>query len=129
MALLEQKKNLMKQSHKKAAELNGYSGFVFTTKNNDLLCPAVLTSTLYSIVKRINESSGTDTDHEPFPMISAHVLRHTACTNMLRDGINIKVIQYVMGHSDISMTMDVYSHVTGLDEVKKAFAQREAKIS
>ena len=48
---------------------------------------------------------------------------------MLREGINIKVIQYVMGHSDIRTTMNVYSHVSGLDEVKEAFSQIGTKAS
>lgn len=37
---------------------------------------------------------------ELLPRISAHNLRHTACTNMARQGMNIKVLQYLMGHAN-----------------------------
>ena len=44
------------------------------------------------------------------PHISAHTFRHTGCTRMAESGMNVKVLQYIMGHSNISVTMDVYSH-------------------
>jgi integrase len=45
------------------------------------------------------------------PDIRFHDLRHTAATLMLRQGIHPKVVQERLGHSSISVTMDVYSHV------------------
>ena len=48
---------------------------------------------------------------ELLPHISAHILRHTACTRMAEQGLDPKVLQYIMGHSDISVTMNVYNHV------------------
>ena len=56
------------------------------------------------------------------PHITAHILRHTACTRMMEIGINMKVIQYIMGHSDIGITMNIYTHVTSNrlhEEIKK----------
>lgn len=46
------------------------------------------------------------------PDIRFHDLRHTAATLMLRQGVSIKVVQERLGHSDASMTLNVYSHVT-----------------
>lgn len=43
--------------------------------------------------------------------IRLHDLRHTCATSMLLAGINIKVIQKRLGHSDISTTMNIYAHV------------------
>ena len=43
--------------------------------------------------------------------ITPHVCRHTYCSNMARAGMNPKTLQYLMGHSDISVTMNVYTHV------------------
>lgn len=45
------------------------------------------------------------------PKIRFHDLRHTAATLMLQEGIHPKVVQERLGHSDISMTLNVYSHV------------------
>ena len=44
------------------------------------------------------------------PHITAHILRHTACTRMAEAGMDPKILQGIMGHSDISMTMNVYNH-------------------
>ena len=45
------------------------------------------------------------------PNVTAHVLRHTFCSNMVREGMNIKTLQYLMGHSSAMTTLDIYSHV------------------
>ena len=36
---------------------------------------------------------------------------HTYCTNMALSGISAKTLQYLMGHSDISITLNVYTHI------------------
>jgi integrase len=41
-----------------------------------------------------------------------HDLRHSAATILLSMGVNIKVIQELLGHANISITLDIYSHVT-----------------
>ena len=46
------------------------------------------------------------------PRFSCHVLRHTFTTRLCESGINIKVIQDVLGHADISTTMNIYADVT-----------------
>ena len=40
-----------------------------------------------------------------------HDLRHSAATLMLSLGVHAKVVQEMLGHTQISMTMDIYSHV------------------
>ena len=40
-----------------------------------------------------------------------HVCRHTYCSNMAKTGINPKSLQYLMGHADISVTLNTYTHV------------------
>ena len=45
------------------------------------------------------------------PNITPHVCRHTYCPNMAKSGMNPKTLQYLMGHSDISVTMNVYTHI------------------
>ncbi len=45
------------------------------------------------------------------PHIRFHDLRHSAATLLLSQGVHPKVVQELLGHSTINMTMDVYSHV------------------
>ena len=56
------------------------------------------------------------------PIITPHVCRHTFCSNMAKSGMNPKTLQYIMGHSDISVTLNTYTHVKYEDaeeEMKK----------
>ena len=46
------------------------------------------------------------------PHFSCHSLRHTFTTRMCEAGVNIKVIQDALGHSDISTTLNIYADVT-----------------
>ena len=55
-----------------------------------------------------------------------HVCRHTYCTNMAKSGMNPKALQYLMGHSDISVTLNVYTHVKFEDA--KAEIERIANV-
>ena len=51
------------------------------------------------------------------PKVTPHVCRHTFCSNMAKSGMNPKTLQYIMGHSDISVTLNVYTHVN-FDDAK-----------
>lgn len=44
------------------------------------------------------------------PDFSAHILRHTYCTRMAESGMDVKVLQSLMGHKTIAVTMQVYNH-------------------
>ena len=75
---------------------------------------------------------------EEMPKVTPHVCRHTFCSNMAKSGMNPKTLQYIMGHSDISITLNTYTHLgfedaeeemqelngTGLDTVKKPGKKR-----
>ena len=54
------------------------------------------------------------------PPITPHVCRHTFCSNMAKSGMNPKTLQYIMGHSDISVTLNTYTHV-GFEDAKDEF--------
>ena len=58
------------------------------------------------------------------PNITPHVCRHTYCSNQARAGMNPKTLQYLMGHSDIGVTMNVYTHL-GLDDAKEEMIRME----
>ena len=72
-----------------------------------------------SMVRRYNE-----THQEQMPKITPHVCRHTYCSNMARAGMNPKTLQYLMGHSDIGVTMNTYTHL-GLDDAKDEMIRLE----
>ena len=45
------------------------------------------------------------------PEVTPHVCHHTYCSNMAKTGINPKSLQYLMGHMDIRVTLNTYTHV------------------
>lgn len=52
------------------------------------------------------------------PKVTPHVCRHTYCSNMAKSGMNPKTLQYLMGHSDIGVTLNTYTHI-GFDDAQK----------
>lgn len=60
-------------------------------------------------------------EHAFDPAITPHYLRHTYCTNLRRQGYDLKTAQYLMGHASITTTANIYSHV---DEDDIASLQR-----
>lgn len=71
---------------------------------------------LYDIVKVYNrqEEQRAQADGKApvlLPHISLHTLRHTFCSRMVEIGVEPKVLQGIMGHSNISITMDAYTHI------------------
>lgn len=64
----------------------------------------------------------------PYPLADDFVpynLRHTFCTDLQKQGVDIRTAQYMMGHSDIKTTANIYTHLDKLDAVKLAAQQRE----
>ena len=65
------------------------------------------------------------------PKFSCHTFRHTFTTRMCESGMNVKVIQNMLGHSDISTTMNIYADVTkeletiALDDLSKYLAEKD----
>ena len=54
------------------------------------------------------------------PDLVPYCLRHTYCTNLAKNGVDIRVAQKLMGHADISMTANIYTHVDNDDIVSAA---------
>jgi site-specific recombinase XerD len=52
-----------------------------------------------------------------FPKVTPHTLRHTFCTRLAEKNINPKSLQYVMGHANIAITLNLYAHVS-IEKVK-----------
>ena len=50
-----------------------------------------------------------------YEKITPHVCRHTYCSNMAKSGMNPKTLQYLMGHADIGVTLNTYTHLGAED--------------
>lgn len=98
-------------------EVDGYTDFIFTKTNGNVYTSMRLDKALKDIVDAYNKqedivAQAEDRDPQYLPHISNHVLRHTFCTRLCERDVNIKVIQTVMGHSSIKITMDIYAEVS-----------------
>jgi integrase len=62
------------------------------------------------------------------PAIRFHDLRHTSATLLLAEGVHGKIVQERLGHANIAMTLDLYSHVTA-DMQRQAADALEATIA
>jgi integrase len=105
------------KSHKKfQKEMKLKYGKYYNDKNNalpNLICTKEDGSQLtYRNLGRITESAKNKLNL----YFTFHMLRHTHATMMIQSGVNIKDVLYRLGHSKVSTTLDVYSHVT--DESK-----------
>ena len=58
------------------------------------------------LVKKYNKQHKED---EALPNITPHTMRHTFCTRLANAGMNPKALQYIMGHSNITMTLNYYA--------------------
>ena len=61
------------------------------------------------------------------PKFSCHHLRHTFATRLCQICSNIKVIQYIMGHKEISTTMEIYAEATD-EKNKEVFEELSAEL-
>ena len=66
----------------------------------------------------INDCSRSIAAYDDLPCIGLHGFRHTHATLLFESGVNPKEIQHRLGHSDISMTLGIYTHITEKTEKK-----------
>lgn len=97
--------------------IDGYSGFLFLDKNDMPMVALHWEKYFQHIREKYNSIYKVQ-----MPCITPHVCRHTFCSNMARSGMNPKTLQYIMGHSDIGVTLNTYTHLQfedALVEMKK----------
>ena len=101
-------RNIVARSKPKVETIvDGHKGFLLLTSKG---APKVSVH-IQNALKRIMEKYLAAHPDESFPRVTPHVLRHTFCTNMANVGMNVKNLQYIMGHSNISITLGVYTHM------------------
>ncbi|MBR2941767.1 MAG: site-specific integrase [Clostridia bacterium] len=86
--------------------IDGHVGFLFLDKNERPMVALHWEKYLQHIVEKYNKIYRIQ-----MPKVTPHVCRHTFCSNMAKSGMNPKTLQYIMGHADISVTLNVYTHV------------------
>lgn len=121
-AIVEQKRKNLRITH----DIDGQDDFVFLSRRQRALSTNIQKE-LIKTVKAYNEQESKMSVIEGYeqifmPRITPHVFRHTACTRYAEDGMDIKVLQSIMGHSTLEMTMNVYNHVSNtrlIDEMRR----------
>ncbi len=98
-------------------EIDGYSGFVFATPSHTVYIPTAINHAIHHAITQYNKEEKARAAYEDrnpvfLPNFSCHHLRHTFCTRLCENDVNPKVIQVIMGHSDITTTMNIYAEVT-----------------
>lgn len=130
-ALLQEKKQQMKQGFNSTI-IDGYSGFIFTNRCGYVHNPQTINRAIKRIYTACNEQEVEQAKKEHrqpvlIPHFSVHNLRHTFCTRFCENETDLKIIQEIMGHSDITTTMNIYNEATK-ERKQESFARLEGKI-
>lgn len=86
--------------------VEGYSGFLFLDKNGRPMVALHWEKYFQHIREKYNKIYKVQ-----MPKVTPHVCRHTFCSNMAKSGMNPKTLQYIMGHSEIGVTLNTYTHL------------------
>ena len=97
--------------------VDGMTNFIFANRFRRIHNPQAINRAIRRITENYNaeEVVKAKKEHrEPviLPHFSCHHMRHTFCTRFCEQETNVKVIQAVMGHADITTTMNIYAEVT-----------------
>lgn len=115
-ALLMEKHNQEEMEIDCPVVIDGYSDFVFVNRFGGAYHQGTLNKALRRIVRDSNfdalDSGKKEKDSVLLPPISNHSLRHTFATRMCEAKVSLKAIQAVLGHTDIRISMDVYTAAT-----------------
>lgn len=111
------------EQEKIKSESDGYcdSGFVIAWPDGRPYDPHYISKKFAQIIKSINKELKNNNKKE-LPVIRFHDLRHTHATLLLKQGVNPKIVSERLGHSTVSITLDLYSHV--LPNMQKEAAQK-----
>lgn len=96
------------------ATVDGYTDFIFINRFGNVQHHGTLNKAIQRSIRDCNDEVLLKGGKSPvlLPKFSCHSLRHTFTTRLCESGMNIKVIQDVLGHADISTTMNIYVDVT-----------------
>lgn len=98
--LLEKHRIKQKEEKLKAGQFYENNNFVFATETGKPICARNLIRSYKRLLKKAN-----------IPYRRFHALRHTYATKLFEKDVPIKTVQMLLGHSDISVTANIYTHV------------------
>ena len=101
--------------------VGGRAGFLFLDKNDMPMVALHWEKYFQHIREKYNSIYKVQ-----MPQVTPHVCRHTFCSNMAKAGMNPKTLQYIMGHADIGVTLNTYTH-TNFENAQEEM-QKMAKI-
>jgi len=115
-------KTIIKNRKKPKVEpmVDGLSGFLWLDKNGMPMVALHWEKYFQHILEKYNNIYRIQ-----MPKVTPHVCRHTFCSKMAKSGMNPKSLQYIMGHADISVTLNTYTHVNfddAAEEMKRVCA-------
>ena len=96
------------------AVIDGYTDFIFVNRFGNVQHQGTLNKAIKRIIRDCNDEQFLKSDNPKvlLPHFSCHTLRHTFTTRMCEAGVNVKVIQDALGHTDVSTTLNIYTDVT-----------------
>ena len=97
---------IRKRSIKTDSIIDGVSGFIVVDENGNPAYGSVISTRFKRIAAKYNQKLPS----HKIEHFSPHILRHTFCTNMESAGLNIKSLQYIMGHAQANTTLNTYTH-------------------
>lgn len=114
-ALLEEKE-YQDRNGTAGTVIDGVSGWVFTNRYGTVFKEKSINDAIERIYKAYNASEKETAKKEGreaflLPHFTCHQLRHTFCTRLVEVEPRAKIVQSIMGHANISTTMDVYAEV------------------
>ena len=114
-ALQMEKKMQQEFDVKCSVSIDGYSDFIFVNRFGATQHQGTLNKAIKRIIRDCNDEvllKSKEKDPVLLPPFSCHSLRHTFTTRAVESGMNVKVLQEVLGHKDISTTLNIYTDVT-----------------
>ena len=128
--VLQEEYERQKQEGFCVENVDGMTNFVFTNRFGMPHNPAAVNRAIKRIVDTHNseeEVAAKKEKREPvmIPRFSCHIFRHTFASRFCENETNIKVIQEVMGHADVSTTMNIYAEAN--PDVTKSVIEKLSK--
>lgn len=102
--------------------LDGYTGFIFLDKKGHPMAAYHWEKYFQHICEKYNSIYKVQ-----MPKVTPHVCRHTFCSRMAAARMNPKTLQYIMGHADISVTLNTYTHL-GFEDVSTELKRVEKEL-
>lgn len=93
-----------RKSIKREVMVAGHVGFLSVTRSGRPRTHSEYADAVRLLMERYNKVSDIKIDR-----CTPHVLRHTFCTRCVASGMDVKSVQYLMGHSDASTTLNIYT--------------------